>query len=152
MDSAIRNLIRMIDYLPGMYGIGLVTMFINKQSRRLGDLAAGTVVVYVPKASVIRSVPLPPLIQPAPAQPRGTQNPAELEWNLRALSASDLTLIQGYLDRAPGFGEDARKRVGSQVAATIAGRIGADEPLDPQQFLQRVLELRRSEEDMPRPY
>jgi hypothetical protein len=45
-ESLIRNLIRLIDFLPVSYGIGVVTMFITSQSRRLGDLAAGTIVVW----------------------------------------------------------------------------------------------------------
>ncbi len=44
-ESLVRNLVRLIDFLPVYYGIGVVTMFINEQSRRLGDLAAGTLVV-----------------------------------------------------------------------------------------------------------
>jgi uncharacterized RDD family membrane protein YckC len=44
-ESLIRNLARLVDFLPAAYGIGIVTMFIDKQSRRLGDLAAGTLVV-----------------------------------------------------------------------------------------------------------
>jgi uncharacterized RDD family membrane protein YckC len=45
-ESLIRNLIRLIDFLPVSYGVGVVTMFITSQSRRLGDLAAGTIVVW----------------------------------------------------------------------------------------------------------
>lgn len=45
-ESIVRNLVRLIDFLPAYYGVGVVTMFINAQARRLGDLAAGTLVVY----------------------------------------------------------------------------------------------------------
>lgn len=45
-ESIIRNLVRLVDFLPGYYGIGVVTMFVDSQSRRLGDLAAGTLVVF----------------------------------------------------------------------------------------------------------
>jgi len=45
-ESTIRNLLRLIDFLPAYYGLGVVVMFINGQSRRLGDLAAGTLVVW----------------------------------------------------------------------------------------------------------
>ncbi|MEK7327557.1 MAG: RDD family protein, partial [Chloroflexota bacterium] len=45
-ESIIRNLVRLVDFLPAYYGVGVVTMFINEQSRRLGDLAAGTLVVH----------------------------------------------------------------------------------------------------------
>jgi uncharacterized RDD family membrane protein YckC len=42
---AVRNLIRIVDFLPVFYGIGLSVMFINGRGKRLGDLAAGTLVV-----------------------------------------------------------------------------------------------------------
>lgn len=45
-ETLIRNLVRLVDFLPFLYGAGIVTMFINQQSRRLGDLAAGTLVVF----------------------------------------------------------------------------------------------------------
>src|SRR5574337_771069 len=45
-ESIIRNLVRLIDFLPTAYGVGVVTMFINSNSRRVGDLAAGTIVVH----------------------------------------------------------------------------------------------------------
>ena len=44
--SMIRNLLRTIDFLPFLYGFGLMSMLINKDFKRIGDLAAGTVVVY----------------------------------------------------------------------------------------------------------
>jgi uncharacterized RDD family membrane protein YckC len=45
-EAVIRNLVRIIDLLPSAYGIGVVTMFISSNSRRVGDLAAGTLVVH----------------------------------------------------------------------------------------------------------
>jgi uncharacterized RDD family membrane protein YckC len=47
---AIRNLLRAADFLPLGYGIGIVTMFCSKKAQRLGDLAAGTVVVSEERA------------------------------------------------------------------------------------------------------
>lgn len=44
--SLIRNLLRVIDFFPLFYGLGLLSMLINRQFKRLGDLAAGTLVVY----------------------------------------------------------------------------------------------------------
>ncbi len=41
----IRNLMRIIDWLPWGYFIGLITMMLNDEARRLGDFAAGTLVV-----------------------------------------------------------------------------------------------------------
>jgi len=45
-ESLVRNLARLVDFLPFAYGVGIITMFLDKQSRRLGDLAAGTLVVH----------------------------------------------------------------------------------------------------------
>jgi len=45
-ESLVRNLARLVDFLPFAYGVGILSMFLDKQSRRLGDLAAGTVVVH----------------------------------------------------------------------------------------------------------
>jgi uncharacterized RDD family membrane protein YckC len=44
--SLIRNLLRMVDFLPVMYGFGIVSILLNRDFKRLGDLAAGTLVVY----------------------------------------------------------------------------------------------------------
>ena len=44
--SAIRNLLRVADFLPFFYGTGLVTMLSNDDFKRLGDLVAGTIVIY----------------------------------------------------------------------------------------------------------
>ena len=41
---AIRNMVRLVDFLPVFYGIGLITIFIQGGGKRLGDFAAGTVV------------------------------------------------------------------------------------------------------------
>jgi uncharacterized RDD family membrane protein YckC len=45
-SSMLRNLLRVADFLPFAYATGLITMLINRDFKRLGDLAAGTVVVY----------------------------------------------------------------------------------------------------------
>jgi uncharacterized RDD family membrane protein YckC len=44
-QAAIRNLVRIIDFLPLFYAVGVVAMFTNSRSKRLGDFAAGTLVV-----------------------------------------------------------------------------------------------------------
>ena len=44
-----RNLLRFADLLPGCYLVGGVAMFVSRRAQRLGDLAANTVVVHIPK-------------------------------------------------------------------------------------------------------
>ena len=45
----VRNLVRMVDFLPGFYGFGLLAIVVSSRSQRLGDLAAGTFVVRAPR-------------------------------------------------------------------------------------------------------
>lgn len=44
-DSVIRNVLRMVDMLPGYYAVGIVAALLSRSGKRLGDMAAGTVVV-----------------------------------------------------------------------------------------------------------
>lgn len=45
-SSIIRNLFRVVDIMPLFYSVGLISMSINPHFKRVGDLAAGTVVIY----------------------------------------------------------------------------------------------------------
>lgn len=62
--SLVRNLLRAADFLPLFYGFGLICMLINRDFKRLGDLAAGTLVVYRETQSqrldLPQAEPLPP--------------------------------------------------------------------------------------------
>ena len=42
----IRNLLRLVDSLPSFYGVGLIAALVTRKSMRIGDLAAGTLLVY----------------------------------------------------------------------------------------------------------
>jgi uncharacterized RDD family membrane protein YckC len=62
----IRNLTRVVDFLPLFYAFGIVTILLRGDSRRIGDLAGGTVVAYrydvQPSGSLADAEPLPPPI------------------------------------------------------------------------------------------
>jgi uncharacterized RDD family membrane protein YckC len=62
--SMVRNLLRTVDFLPLFYMTGLVAMLSNRHFQRLGDLAAGTLVVSVREstkpAKVADIIPLAP--------------------------------------------------------------------------------------------
>ena len=47
-SSLIRNLLRAVDFLPVFYVFGIVSLVISGKFQRLGDLAAGTLVIYKP--------------------------------------------------------------------------------------------------------
>jgi uncharacterized RDD family membrane protein YckC len=65
--SLTRNLLRAIDFLPFLYFAGLCTMIINSDFKRLGDLAADTLVVYRERKPVPVSIPESPSVVPSSA-------------------------------------------------------------------------------------
>jgi uncharacterized RDD family membrane protein YckC len=72
--SLIRNLLRAADFLPFMYGFALLSMLLNRDFKRLGDLAANTIVIYRISAGeqpVLPQGPTQPLpLALAPAEQR----------------------------------------------------------------------------------
>jgi uncharacterized RDD family membrane protein YckC len=82
-----RNLLRAVDFLPLAYGIGLVTMLSNRDFKRLGDLAAGTVVVYQTE----RKAAAKELPQAAPVAPPFS------------LSLEEQRAVLELAERAPGL-------------------------------------------------
>ena len=77
-----RNLLRAADFLPFLYGVGLIAMLFNRDFKRLGDLAAGTVVVYqTDKLEATRAIPQapaqPPPLSLAPEEQRAVLELAE---------------------------------------------------------------------------
>ena len=60
-----RNLLRAADFLPILYGLGLLAMLMNRDFKRLGDLAAGTVVVYQQeRRAAAKKIPEAPAVVP----------------------------------------------------------------------------------------
>jgi uncharacterized RDD family membrane protein YckC len=52
----IRNFVRLVDFLPIFYGVGLLSLFVTKNTQRLGDLAARTLVIREQKQLTVRSL------------------------------------------------------------------------------------------------
>lgn len=68
-SSLIRNFLRVVDALPFAYGFAIVAMLCNRDFKRLGDMAAGTVVVYRDDTALDYRVPrMEPLPLPSPLQ------------------------------------------------------------------------------------
>jgi len=66
--SLTRNLLRAADFLPSLYAFGLISMLFRHDFKRLGDLAAGTLVVHAPRTEFLLGTP-PPALARAPAVP-----------------------------------------------------------------------------------
>lgn len=57
LPSVVRNLLRVVDALPGVYGVGLVSTLVDPHARRLGDIVAGTLVVHAHDLPAGQQVP-----------------------------------------------------------------------------------------------
>lgn len=69
-SSLLRNLLRSVDFLPVFYGVGLISMLFNREFKRLGDITAGTIVVYQDKLGEASDiVSLAPRTPPVPLTP-----------------------------------------------------------------------------------
>jgi uncharacterized RDD family membrane protein YckC len=136
--SALRNLLRLIDILPGGYLVGAVTIFVTRSNQRLGDLAAGTIVVREPRAG---KVPLPP---PAPATPAPVPEPEELPaWDVSGLREAELGALRRFLERRRELDPVPRNLLARDLAERLrpsVGGVGADLP--PERFLELVAALR----------
>ena len=62
LPSMVRNLLRAVDILPGVYGVGLVCTLIDPHARRLGDIVAGTMVIHARDLPAGRQVPAVPAL------------------------------------------------------------------------------------------
>ncbi len=130
---ALRNLLRLVDFLPSFYGVGVVTMFIDGQSRRLGDFAAGTLVVRE-RAAVSLDALTASSSDAAPPADAVLTLP-----NINLITAEDYTLIQEFLRRRPELNSTARARLGQQLAEPIQERLGVTvEPRYNEDFLTHV--------------
>jgi uncharacterized RDD family membrane protein YckC len=120
-----RNLLRAVDFLPILYGIGLVAMLLNRDFKRLGDLAAGTVVVYqAEKAAAKKDFPVaPPLAPPFSLsldEQRALLELAERAPTLTRERLEELAELPAPLVGALDGGRAAARLIG--MANYIAGR------------------------------
>jgi hypothetical protein len=150
LDSLIRNLVRIIDFLPLYYGVGVVTMLIDNRSRRLGDLAAGTIVVK--ERGDLRAADLlpPPLAVPTPSTLAAPADVPVLATTVR-LSEAAQAVLREYLRRRDQLAPGPRAALGQEVATTMATLLEVEPPTDVEGFLERVAAVQLAPPAMPRP-
>jgi uncharacterized RDD family membrane protein YckC len=121
-----RNLMRAVDGLPGIYGVGLVCMMCNQQSRRLGDFVAGTVVVHEKPTDEVR-----------PSWNTATESSSTMPGPAHA-TADELVLIETYLSRRFELDPEVRLRTAIQIADRIKAKTGLES--QPRQHVDDFLE------------
>ena len=141
LQAGIRNIVRIVDFLPYGYGVGAVVLFVNGKGKRLGDLAAGTIVVKdsdhvwlwqlpgarpqefmpppppPPLAPLAPGAPLPP--PPPPPPPAPVASPyapaSQAEYFLRRLDPDLRKFVGTYATRRPQLALDVRVRLAAAV-------------------------------------
>jgi uncharacterized RDD family membrane protein YckC len=119
--AIIRNVLRLVDSLPLYYIIGVTIMLLDRKSRRLGDLAAGTICVKERK-----DVAVDDLLAPVFVERSGDSDAGAAFENLRLLNYDDYYLINEYLARRAKLAPAAAERVGEQIAQRIALKLGVE--------------------------
>jgi uncharacterized RDD family membrane protein YckC len=116
-SSLIRNLLRGVDFMPSLYGFGLLSMLITRDFQRLGDLAADTVVTYRETAHAYGSIPTA-----APEAPR------------RPLKLREQRVVLDLAARSPLLTVERAE----ELAALIPDATGTS---DPRTALARLLSI-----------
>lgn len=109
-----RNLMRAVDILPGIYGVGVVCMMCNQQSRRLGDFVAGTVVVHEKARDEVR--PSWSTVADAGSAITGYDR----------VTAEELVLVETYLSRRWELDPEVRLATAIQIAERIKAKTGTE--------------------------
>lgn len=122
-ESFIRNLTRLVDFLPAMYGIGIISMFLDKQSRRLGDLAAGTLVVHDRAPISIQALSVKRTVN---FSMQGFKIVSLDGFPLERLTNDDLALIEDFLLRREQLTH--RQTLANQILNTLHTRLGLPLP------------------------
>lgn len=103
--SIVRNFLRIVDFLPMNYVAGLVCMTVNKDFKRIGDLAAGTVVIYREKK------------KPAPQLPDTRSSPPPI-----ALTVADQRAILGFAERHRSLTAERQQELANHLEPVLHKR------------------------------
>lgn len=130
--SAVRNVLRIVDILPGMYLVGTVSILVTARNQRLGDLAGGTLVIRDRR--------------PLPAEyfsPSQRQVPA---WDTSAIRPDEVDAVATFLARRSSLPWGARAQVAAELAARLRPKVGGliEETKD-ERFLERLVASKRSQ-------
>lgn len=162
-EALARNLLRFIDYLPGIYFVGFITMLCNQRNKRLGDLVAGTLVVREPRdeqplltaspTSLFATTPtqgtMPGLFAPTAtpwARPVAALFPADA---IARLGAQELLVIDTFFGRVLDLSLDTRAQMAARIAQQMCAKMHQPMPAgegapSPEQVLEAIAHQMRS--------
>lgn len=125
----IRNVLRIVDFLPLFYVVGLVVLSSNSRRKRIGDFLGGTVVV---KNDVSEPGTGYIIVNPRPYE-------AYAWWDTSGVTDEEELLVRRFLDRRRSLTPAARYSLGEDLAARLRPKVlGADPGLPSEWFLENV--------------
>lgn len=147
LPSLVRNVVRLADYI--FFFVGLWMILVSSRHQRLGDLAAGTIVVRERRAaSTRRGGQLPVLAgSAAPVGPVASAFGVALDatsWDVSAVTGEHVALAERFLRSRWGYAPGPRARLAARLANLIAPNVaGAPPGLLAEQLLEGVVAARR---------
>lgn len=131
LTSAIRNVMRLVDFLPTFYLVGITAILSTRKNQRLGDLAAGTLVVRELGGESSRRW-RPTARTAAPSEPWRA-------WDVSGISADELLAVRRFLDRRGDLTDAARVQLADELARALRPKVASVVPgLASETFLEHV--------------
>jgi uncharacterized RDD family membrane protein YckC len=128
--SAIRNLLRLVDFLPSAYLVGCVSVLLTERNQRLGDLAAGTLVVRE-RRGVALAAPRP--AAPSPERPYSG-------WDVSRITPEELAAVRSFLERRETLDATVRRQLAHTLAERLRPKVtGAPAELGGERFLEPLV-------------
>jgi uncharacterized RDD family membrane protein YckC len=111
-DTLLRNLLRVVDFLPVFYGVGLTSLLLTRDSQRVGDLIAGTIVVY---QEPVETDSLLPNLSTFSEEPEGLLPAAALA----AIPGELISVASDYLQSRSELASRPRQELAAEIADLI---------------------------------
>jgi uncharacterized RDD family membrane protein YckC len=133
-ESMARNLVRYVDQIPFFYAVGVIAMFVTKQHQRLGDLAAGTLVVrdreqetplWGDSGSRTFTAQAFAPSAPVPEPHMAYSLPVD---GIAKLTSSDLEVLEGFFARRLDMPLPTRHALAERIADAIQAKSGLERP------------------------
>lgn len=122
-QSAIRNILRIADMLPVLYGAGVISLLATARNQRLGDLAAGTMVVKERLNPLMEDALPEPSYSPTPLPPEVSEDVLRVvRAGVRTVSREEEKTIRRFLERRYDLAPDARRRLATRLADALRRR------------------------------
>jgi hypothetical protein len=132
LASATRNLLRLIDWLPSLYLVGIASIFATTKNQRLGDIVAGSVVVREHRAGVGS----PRTAVPVYAASTGGSSAI---WDVSAITSEELAAVRSFLERRSDIDWNARNELATTIAARLRPKVaGVPDHLRSEEFLEQL--------------